>query len=165
MSEDKIVNLIERMRSVFFESTSDDPIEMSFKEEISSIVPSELLANIYITCKSNIADKLLLDLPDFLNRITYEDVLDAFRKLSGDELAVYYFSRLLAEFFGVDPHELVANTPQLHDQLEFVNRSFKKGELAPSDWSKEFMNDRGVSQEILMAKMSSHGAPMILKTR
>lgn len=158
--------LVEQMKRYFIETDSEDPIESEFSKEIAEIDIATLLAEIFIVCKSSLADKLVIDLPLFLKKLEYKDIVKAFALMQDDELAIFYFSSFVAEMFGINPHQLAKQHADLSRVLCFIERSFREGQgPRPTDWSVDYLKERGLNQEKMIQQMKEQAAPMLGEKR
>lgn len=132
--------VVEQMKRYFIETDSKDPIESKFSKEIIEINNATLLAEIFIVCKSSLADKLVFDLPLFLNKLKYKDIVKAFTLMQEDELALYYFSFFVSEMFGINPHQLAKQHDELSKALYFIEKSFREGQGSrPTNLSVDYL--------------------------
>lgn len=123
------------------------PLEPAFASQIKAHPKSEIIAGIFSVSQSSVAQDLLVNLPDFIKAVDYQDLFRAFEIMETDALAIYYYRGFLSEIFGIDVAKMTENQVRSNSK--------------PSDWSQEYLSDRNIDQNQLLQRMQQQGAPMI----
>ncbi|MFT6921971.1 MAG: hypothetical protein ACJA1C_000969 [Crocinitomicaceae bacterium] len=76
--------------------------------------------------------------------------------MKNDELAVYYFTRFLAEDLKINPFGILDTHPELIDAHGFVNKALPLVEIVVQESSEV-----EPEIEILLKRLKSQGAPML----
>lgn len=146
------------MKSHIFDDDFPEIIQREYHEQIAPISAQEFMAAVFIVCKSNIAKTIVRQLDRFYDDLSYFILIDAFDLMKDDELAMYYFTRFLIEYCGIDPYEMMKEHPKLRPGFAYVHRALPIASIQVSEPDEDDIDHRFIQ---LKEKLAKEGAPMV----
>lgn len=146
------------MKSHIFEDDFPEVIHRVYREQLAPISPQEFMAAVFVVCKSNSAKSIIRQLDRFYDDLSYSILIEAFDLMKEDELSMYYFTRFLIEYCGIEPFEMMKQHPKLRNGFAYVHRALPVVSIQVSEPDEDDIDHRFLQ---LKEKLAKEGAPIV----
>ncbi|MFT6504180.1 MAG: hypothetical protein ACJASQ_004323 [Crocinitomicaceae bacterium] len=147
---------INSLKQFLFEDEFENRVNEFYDNVRNAIKLENFISSVFITCKGSSARSFILNINKVIEILEYDHLIRAFVNLKNDELAVYYFTRFLAEDLKINPYGILDTHPELIDAHAFVNKALPVVKITLQESSEV-----PPEMDILLRRLKSQGAPML----